>query len=173
MNTPVFMEKCGKFSLNYHQVSTLSVSLLYYSFEPRHDKTNKVPVRPAKAQISLGNRPVWSESSLSAHWVAKDPIFLHADGEDSDQTGRMPRLIWCLRWAHTHFVGFVMLWLIFSSFKNVQVFVIIYMSHLMRKETLEVCCLKSFKCACPATQKARGCGSLSEAYSNSLYCVIK
>ena len=28
------------------------------SFEPRHDKTNKVTVRPAKTQISLGIRPV-------------------------------------------------------------------------------------------------------------------
>ena len=27
-------------------------------------------------------------------WVAKDPSFLHADSEDSDQTGRMPRWIW-------------------------------------------------------------------------------
>ena len=32
--------------------------------EPRHDKTNKVTVRPAKTQISLGIHPVWSESSL-------------------------------------------------------------------------------------------------------------
>ena len=32
--------------------------------EPRHDKTNKMSVRPAKTQISLGIRPVWSESSL-------------------------------------------------------------------------------------------------------------
>ena len=63
-------------------------------YEPRHDKTNKVSVRPAKTQISLGIRPVWSESSLCAQWVAKDPRFLHADSEDSDQTGRMPRLIW-------------------------------------------------------------------------------
>ena len=51
-------------------------------------------VRPAKTQISLGIRPVWSESSLCTQWVAKDPSFLHADSEDSDQTGRMPRLIW-------------------------------------------------------------------------------
>ena len=36
------------------------------------------------------------QSSLCAHWVAKDPSFLHVDGEDSDQTGRMPRLIWVL-----------------------------------------------------------------------------
>ena len=51
-------------------------------------------VRPAKTRISLGIRPVWSESSLCAQWVVKDPSFLHADSEDSDQTGRMPRLIW-------------------------------------------------------------------------------
>ena len=51
-------------------------------------------VRPAKTQISLGIRSVWPESSLSIQWVAKDPSFLHADSEDSDQTGRMPRLIW-------------------------------------------------------------------------------
>ena len=38
----------------------------YTKYEPRHDKTNNVTVRPAKTQISLGIRPVWSESSLSA-----------------------------------------------------------------------------------------------------------
>ena len=57
-------------------------------------KPTKLHVRPAKTQISLGIRPVLSESSLCAQWVAKDPWFLHADGEDSDLTGRMPRLIW-------------------------------------------------------------------------------
>ena len=51
-------------------------------------------VHPAKTQISLGIRPVWSESSLCAQWVAEGPSFLHRDSEDSDQTGRMPRLIW-------------------------------------------------------------------------------
>ena len=64
------------------------------SLEPRHDNTNKMTVRPAKTQISLGIRPVWSESLLCAQGVAKDPSLLHADSEDSDQTGRMPRLIW-------------------------------------------------------------------------------
>ena len=63
-------------------------------FEPPHDKTNKMTVHPAKTQISLGIWPVWSESSLCAQWVAKDPSFLHANSEDSDQTGRMPSLIW-------------------------------------------------------------------------------
>ena len=64
------------------------------TIEPPRDKTNKMTVRPAKTQISLGIHPVWSESSLCAQWVAKDPSFLHADSEDSDQTGRKPRLIW-------------------------------------------------------------------------------
>ena len=34
--------------------------------EPPHDKTNKMTVCPAKTQISLGIRPVWLGSSLSA-----------------------------------------------------------------------------------------------------------
>ena len=49
---------------------------------------------PSEDRISLGIRPVLSESSLCAQWVAKDPSFLHADSQDSDQTGQMPRLIW-------------------------------------------------------------------------------
>ena len=82
------------------------------SNEPQHDKTNKVTVRPAKTQISLGIRPVYSESSLCAQWEAKDPRFLHADSEDSDQTGRM----------HTHFVDFVMsrLKCVFRTFISIQ-----------------------------------------------------
>ena len=31
--------------------------------------------------------------SVCAQWLAKDPSFLHADSEGSDQTGGMPRLI--------------------------------------------------------------------------------
>ena len=61
--------------------------------EPPHNKTNNVAVRPAKTLIRLGGYPVRSEYSLCAQCVAKNPIFLHADSEDSDQTGRMPRLI--------------------------------------------------------------------------------
>ena len=57
-------------------------------------KPTKRHLRPAKTQMSLGICPVWSESSLCAQCVAKDPSFFQADNEDSDQTGRMPRLIW-------------------------------------------------------------------------------
>ena len=39
--------------------------------------------------LELSRRLVWSESSLCAKWVAKDPSFLQADSEDTDQTGRM------------------------------------------------------------------------------------
>ena len=64
------------------------------SFEPRHDKTNKVNGRPAKTQISLGIRPVWSESSLSA-WRHLGSLPTHwAHSEHSYQTLRVPRLIW-------------------------------------------------------------------------------
>ena len=57
-------------------------------------KTNKMTLRPAKIQFSLGIRPVWSESSLSA-WRKLGSLATHwAHNEDSDQTGRMPRLIW-------------------------------------------------------------------------------
>ena len=62
--------------------------------EPSHDKANKMAVRKAKTQISLGIHPVWLECSLCAEWVAKDPSFIRADSEDSDQTGLMPKLIW-------------------------------------------------------------------------------
>ena len=95
-------------------------------------KPTKWHVHPMKNQISLGIQPAWSESSLCAQWVAKNPSFLHADSEDSDQTGQMPRLIWVskdsdqtgrmprLIWVFTghtcHFVGFVMRWLISCSF---------------------------------------------------------
>ena len=51
-------------------------------------------MHPVKTQISLGISPVWSESSLCIQWVAKGPSFLHEGSEVSDQTGRMPRLIW-------------------------------------------------------------------------------
>ena len=66
-------------------------------------------------------RPVWSESSLCAQLVAKDQSFLHTDREDSDQTGRMPRLIWVFAWRTCHFVGFVMWRLIWHRYYNVMV----------------------------------------------------
>ena len=62
-------------------------------------------VPSAKTQII---RPVWSESSVCAQWVTKHTRFLHADSEDSGQTGRMPGLIWVFAGLTCPFVGFVM-----------------------------------------------------------------
>ena len=71
-------------------------------------KPTKWSMCPGKTQISLGICPVWSESSQCTQLVAEDPVFLHADNEDSDQTGQMPRLIWVFAGRTGHFVGFVM-----------------------------------------------------------------
>ena len=71
-------------------------------------------VRPAKTQISLGIRPVWSESSLWAQWVAKDPSFLHADSEECSDWADVQADM-SLRWAHSHIVGFVTMRLIYLS----------------------------------------------------------
>ena len=57
-------------------------------------KPTKWHMRPAKTQISLGIRPVWSESSLCAFRNIGSLATDWAHSEDSDQTGRMPRLIW-------------------------------------------------------------------------------
>ena len=57
---------------------------------------------------TAANRLDWSESSLCAQWVAKDPSSLHTNTKDFDQTGRMPKLIWVFAGRTCHFVGFVM-----------------------------------------------------------------
>ena len=72
----------------------------------------KGPVHPTKTQISLRSR---SESSLCALWVAKDHMLLQAHNEDTDQTGRVSRLIRIFSGRTCHFVGFVMLQLICLS----------------------------------------------------------
>ena len=55
------------------------------------DKTNEVTVHPTKRSAWASSQS--DQSSLCTQWVAKDPSFLHADSKDSDQTGRMPRLV--------------------------------------------------------------------------------
>ena len=70
-----------------------------YTFAQQHlsrlmTKPTKWHVRPAKTQITLGIRPVWSESSLSA-WRKLGSLAIHcAHSEDTDQTRRISRLIW-------------------------------------------------------------------------------
>ena len=73
----------------------------YRTYEPPHDKTNKMTVRPAKTQISLGIRPVWPESSLCTQWAAKEVSFLHADSDWADAQADLS-----LCWAHMPFCWF-------------------------------------------------------------------
>ena len=48
-----------RLSYSYHSIMvSKSAQKCGKGYEPRHDKTNKVSVRPAKTQISLGIRPV-------------------------------------------------------------------------------------------------------------------
>ena len=66
-----------------------------YTNESPHDKTNKT-----------GICPFWSESLQCGKWVAKDPSLLHADSEDSDQTGWIAQADLSLRWLHMPFRWF-------------------------------------------------------------------
>ena len=76
--------------------STLVASPTY---EPQHYKTNKMTCAPSEDSDQPGH-PL-------SQWVAEDPMFLHADSEDSDQTGRMSRLIWVFAGRRGQFVGLV------------------------------------------------------------------
>ena len=68
-------------------------------------KPTKWHVHPAKTQISLGIYPIWSESLLSA-WCKLGSLASHwAHSKDSDQTGRVPRLIWVFA-GHTPYCWF-------------------------------------------------------------------
>ena len=75
-------------------------------------KMSRLKTKPTKwlcAQRRL--RSDWPESSQCALLVAEDPMFLHADTDDSDQTG----LTWVFVGRTYHFVGFVMRRLKFLS----------------------------------------------------------
>ena len=117
--------------------------------EPPHDKTNKMTMRPAKTQISLGIHSVWPESSLSA-WRKLGSLAIHwAHSEDSDQTGWMPRLIWVFAGRTYHLVGFVMRRLIYLYLQYFLLylmppFVFVFLSHLVSRQDVEFDCISSW-----------------------------
>ena len=80
-------------------------------------KPTKWPVHPAKTQISLSIRPVWSESSLCAQGITKDPRFLRVNSKDSNQTERMPRLNWIFG-GRSHLGGFAILRIILQWWQH-------------------------------------------------------
>ena len=59
--------------------------------QPTNKDMSHGMTKPTKWRLRI--RPVWAESSLCTQWVAKDQRFLHADSEDSNQTGHPPSLI--------------------------------------------------------------------------------
>ena len=64
----------------------------------------------AKTQISLGIHEARSESSVSA-WRSFGSLTIHkAHNKDSDQTGRMPRLIWVFARRTVHLSQLMRLW---------------------------------------------------------------
>ena len=83
------------FSIKTPMESPASAKVISHAILSRlMTKPLKWHVRPAKTQISLGIRPVWSESSLSA-WRKLGSLAIHwAQSEDSDKTGRIRRLMW-------------------------------------------------------------------------------
>ena len=97
----------GKFCLlDGDRIATLVCFFLYMS---------RLMTKPTKwlwAQWRLWSAyssAQFDQSSLGAQWVAKDPSFLHADSKASEQTGRMPRLIFagctCHFWLNRMLIG--------------------------------------------------------------------
>ena len=62
------------------------------------------------------------QSSLCAQRVVKDPSFLHTNSEDSDQIGRMPRLIWV-------FAGHTLILFVLSSRRSYTECLTSYLTH--------------------------------------------
>ena len=102
-----------------HDLLCMFLQILQVYLSHLMTKPTKWHVHPAKTQISLGI-PQSDQSSLCAQMVAKDSSFLHADSEDSDQTGRTCHFVgFVKRRLIRHYAGssarymYVMFWLVF------------------------------------------------------------
>ena len=75
---------------------------------------------------------------MCAQCVGKDPSFLHADSENSDQTGRMPRLILVFAGRTCHFAGYVMRRLIYQNtfFLSFFLYICISLNYAVIKQVL-------------------------------------
>ena len=71
---------------------------------PQHDKTNKVTVRSAKTQISLGIRPVWSEPLLCANGSLRTQAFFMRTAKT------LIRLGGCPGWSESSLVAHSFCW---------------------------------------------------------------
>ena len=94
----------GYMLLFWKRMSICFANSVEEPFEPPHDKTNNMAVRPAKTQIILGIRPVWSESSLSAWRKVGTLLWTHSEGSEMSEI----EPVWgfqCYRKARMHFTG--------------------------------------------------------------------
>ena len=82
------------------------------SFKPAHNKTNTIACAPSEDRSALASAQS-DQSSLSACKTTGPLATYWAHSEISDQTGRVPRLIWVFAGRTCSFVGFVVRWLIY------------------------------------------------------------
>ena len=122
----------ASFALLHHNVFTIYVSMWLltdkvdetmrtkhiFRFEPAHDKTYKMAIAPNEDSGQPGIGPVWSASLLSEWRKLESLATSWAHSEDSDQTGRMPRLICVFAGRTCYFVGLVRRWLILELHQN-------------------------------------------------------
>ena len=144
-------------SENFSWFVSLKLFLLVINIWAATWKTNKMSVRPAKSQISLGIRPVWSETSLSA-WRNLGPLATYPLSAQrrlcSDWADAQADL--SLRWPHSHFVGFVMSRIILGSRTRDK-----YLSRTMRNLSYVICKQQRRRSACASAQSdQRLCCSL-------------
>ena len=94
--------------IHWLHIRYLSIPSFQHYLSYLMTKPNEMGCATSKDSDQAEQPPILIESSLSAQWVAKDPSFFHADSDDSDQTGRMPRLQadLSLHWAHMPFCWF-------------------------------------------------------------------
>ena len=102
MSDPIFWASIFKFLSNLFVKTYGNGTKLLRPNGPRHDKTNKMSVHPAKTQIS---RISVFAVRMKKAWVLSYQLSaqrrLWSDWADAQAD-------LSLRWAHSHFVGFVM-----------------------------------------------------------------
>ena len=103
------------------------------------------PVRPAKTQISLGIRPVWSVFAvrLKKAWVLRNP--LRAQIRLGGYLAHMHYAIWVFAGRTSHFVGFVM-----RRLKCISARFVLFTLRRMKRKRLseprhEKTCLRDFR----------------------------
>ena len=143
---------------------------------------------PAKTQISLGIRPVWSESLLSA-WRNLGSLATHwAYSVDSDQTGQIPRLIWVFA-GHTVILLVLswrrLKWCYGNFFQEhwehtdqpceclQDVSIVTIMSHVMRKPFYAICEHKRPRSDCASAQSDEHLWCLLLRYYNTYICYVQ